>query len=94
VGRLHDDDAARCTDLLDRLRALDGLSERAVGVFYRGAKPFLHFHGRGDDLVSDLKAGSGWLRYPVATAADRRVVVADARRVLGGNTTGLRGSST
>jgi hypothetical protein len=93
MARLRDADASRCSDLLTRLRAIDALHERSPGVFYRKSLPFLHFHGTGDGLVSDLKVGPDWLRYPARTAAERRVIAADARRVLAGETTGLRGAA-
>jgi hypothetical protein len=89
--RLREDDAARCRELLERLRALDALTERSPGVFYRSSAPFLHFHGSGRDLVADLKVDDAWLRYPAATVVARRTIAADARRVLAGTTTGLRG---
>jgi hypothetical protein len=84
-------DLDRLDDLLERLRAVDGLTERRNGVFYRGSKAFLHFHQDRAGLFADLKVGDGWLRYPVSSASARRTLVADARRVLRGETTGLRG---
>jgi len=91
VARLRDDDAARCGDLLERLRALDGLTERSRGVFYWSSSPFLHFHGSGAELVADLKVGDRWLRYDAAPVAARRAIAVGARRVLTGTSTGLRG---
>jgi hypothetical protein len=84
-------DLDQLEDLLDRLRAVDGLTERRHGVFYRGSTAFLHFHQDQAGLFADLKVGDGWLRYPVLSASARRTLVADARRVLRGETTGLRG---
>jgi len=91
VARLRDEDVVRCADLLTRLRSLADLTERSAGVFYRGSTPFLHFHGKGEDLVADLKVDGAWLRYPAARASARRVLATDAGRALRGVTGGLRG---
>jgi hypothetical protein len=84
-------DLDQLEDLLDRLRAVEGLTERRHGVFYRGSTAFLHFHEDQAGLFADLKAGGGWLRYPVSSAPGQRTLVADARRVLRGEQTDLRG---
>lgn len=63
-------------------------------MFYRSSSPFLHFHGKGADLVCDLEGGAGWLRYPAGTTKQQRVVIADARKVLKGRNEGLRGLPT
>jgi hypothetical protein len=81
---LQGDDVVRCSGMLEQLRALDGVRERSPTVFYRSSKPFLHFHGRGEELVADLKTDDGWLRYSVGTKGSQRAVVSDARRVLRG----------
>jgi hypothetical protein len=78
-------------DLLARLRDVEGLTERRHGVFYRGSKAFLHFHQDQAGLFADLKVDGGWLRYPVSSPRGQRTLVADTRRVLMGEKTGLRG---
>jgi hypothetical protein len=86
-------DLDQLEDLLDRLRAVEGLTERRHGVFYRGSTAFLHFHQDRAGLFADLKVGGGWLRYPVSSAPGQRTLVADTRRVLRGEKTDLRGST-
>ena len=68
--------------LLVELRPLPGLTERRRGVFYRGAVAFLHFHEDPAGLFADLKEGNGFMRYQASGAADRKKVVAAARRAL------------
>ena len=45
--------------LLARLRAIAGLKEKSRGVFYRGAKAFLHFHEDPAGLFADIRAADG-----------------------------------
>lgn len=45
--------------LLDRLRALGGMTERVRGVFYRKSKAFLHFHEDPAGLFADLRSTAG-----------------------------------
>lgn len=92
MGHARPEDLDRLEDLLARLRTIAGLSERRRGVFYRGSSAFLHFHTDRAGTFADLKTGTGWLRYRVSSATERRVLVADARRVLRGQTSALRGS--
>jgi hypothetical protein len=54
-------------DLLDQIRARDGLKEKKLGIFYRKSKAFLHFHEDPAGLFADLNAGEGFDRYPVNT---------------------------
>jgi hypothetical protein len=94
MARLRADDVDRLDALLTELRALDALSERSPATFARGRAPFLHFHSRPEGLVADLKVGNGWRRYPAERAADRRIVLRDARRVLRGDVGRLAGRPT
>ena len=59
--------------LLARLRAIEGLKEKSRGVFYRGAKAFLHFHEDPAGLFADIRAadGTGFERLKVDEAADQ-----------------------
>jgi hypothetical protein len=41
--------------LLRQLRAIDGLTEKKRGVFYRGSRAFLHFHEDGSDLYAEQR---------------------------------------
>ncbi len=79
--------------MLAQVRALDGLTEKSPGVFYRRSNAFLHFHVDGDDLYADLKVGGDFERYRVTTVKERRTLVAAARRVLRGDETSLRGGA-
>ena len=77
------DDLDRIEPLLAQLRALDGLTEKSRGVFYRRSRAFLHFHADGDDTYADVRfAGDEFERVRVATAAERRALVASVRRAL------------
>ncbi|HUF83004.1 MAG TPA: hypothetical protein VMQ81_00265 [Acidimicrobiia bacterium] len=91
MGHARAEDLDRLERVLKGLRALDGLVERRRGVFCRGSTPFVHFHVFSGEPFGDLKVDKRWLRYPVGTAAEQRVLVTDARRVLKGVTSGLRG---
>jgi hypothetical protein len=94
MARLRADDLDRLADLLGELRAVEALSERGPATFARGRAPFLHFHSLQEGLVADLKVGSGWRRYPADRAADRRIVLRDARRILRGDVSRLAGRPT
>jgi hypothetical protein len=45
--------------LLARLRAIGGLKEKSRGVFYRGARAFLHFHEDPAGLFADIRTADG-----------------------------------
>jgi hypothetical protein len=59
------------SDLLDQIRAKDGISEKKLGIFYRKSNAFLHFHEDPAGLFADLKIGAEFARYPVNTKPDR-----------------------
>jgi hypothetical protein len=62
--------------LLARLRGIGGLKEKGRGVFYRGAKAFLHFHEDPAGLFADVRSADG-------TDFDRiQVDAAEAREAL------------
>jgi len=69
--------------LLRNLRAIDGLSERKRGVFYRGRAAFLHFHEDQAGFFADVKLAPGWVRFDVTTAGQRRELVREVRRFVG-----------
>jgi hypothetical protein len=71
----------RLEDLLTALRALAGLREKKRGVFYRGSRAFLHFHEHGAELFADVRLSEDFERMPVTTAAQRRVLLSEVRRV-------------
>jgi hypothetical protein len=79
----RDDDLDRIEPLLAQLRALDGLTEKNRGVFYRRSRAFLHFHADGDDTYADLRIeGDDFERSRATTTAEQRALVAEVRRAL------------
>ena len=69
--------------LLDELRALEGLKEKARGVFYRRSRAFLHFHEDPSGLHADLRiAGDDFDRYRVQDEAERAALLALVRDAL------------
>jgi hypothetical protein len=64
----RDQDLDRLEDLLVRLRALPGLTEKTRGVFYRKSRAFLHFHEDPKGLFADI----GEDRFDVTGEAGRR----------------------
>ena len=67
--------------VLRQLREIKGLKETQPGIFYARRDAFIHFHDDGGTLYADLKkpGGSGFDRYPLATAAEQRKLVDDAK---------------
>ncbi len=68
--------------MLARLRAIDGLTERKRGVFYRGSRAFLHFHEDSAGFFADVRTGPEWERLSVTTAAERRGLLSVVRKAL------------
>ena len=62
--------------LLARVRAITGLKEKSRGVFYRGAKAFLHFHEDPAGLFADIRTADGrdFERFQVDAAEAREVL--------------------
>jgi hypothetical protein len=69
--------------LLQRLRTLDGLTEKRRGIFYRRSVAFLHFHEDAAGLFADLRIGSDWQRFPASGPRDQQVLIAAIRGELG-----------
>jgi hypothetical protein len=83
VRHARDDDLDRIEPLLDQLRALDGLTEKSRGVFYRRSRACLHFHADGSDTYADVRfAGDDFERLRATTKAEQRALVASVRRAL------------
>ena len=83
VRHARDDDLDRIEPLLAQLRALDGLTEKSRGVFYRRSRACLHFHADGDDTYADVRfAGDEFERTRATTKAEQRALVAAVRRAL------------
>ncbi len=69
--------------LLTDLRALEGLKEKARGVFYRRSRAFLHFHEDPSGLHADLRlAGDDFERFRVQDEAERATLLALVRQSL------------
>ena len=69
--------------LLNDLRALEGLKEKARGVFYRRSRAFLHFHEDPSGLHADLRiAGDDFDRHRVQDEAERAALLALVRDAL------------
>ncbi len=67
--------------LLRQLRDIKGLKEMQPGVFHARRDAFVHFHDDGGALFADLKkpGGAGFDRFPIATAAEQRKLVDEAK---------------
>lgn len=68
--------------VLRQLRDIKGVREERPGIFYARREAFVHFHEDANGLFADLKksGGSGFDRYPLATPAQQRKLVEDAKR--------------
>jgi hypothetical protein len=76
-------DLDRIEPLLDELRAIDGLTEKSRGVFYRRSTACLHFHADGDDTYADVRlVTDDFERLRATTKAEQRALVAAVRRGL------------
>ncbi len=69
--------------LLARLRNLNGIVERKLGIFYFRSTAFLHFHEDPQGLFADVKLnGPDFTRLPVNTAAQQDALVKLTTRAL------------
>jgi hypothetical protein len=68
--------------VLVKLRAIDGLTERKRGSFYRGSRAFLHFHEDPAGFFADVRLGPAWSRHEVSTPAQRRELVRQVKQSL------------
>jgi hypothetical protein len=68
--------------MLVALRALPGLRERSLGVFYRGSRAFLHFHEDPSGLFADVRFGAEFERFDVTTRQSQRQLVSAIRDSL------------
>ena len=67
--------------LLRQLREIKGVKEKTSGIFHGRNDAFIHFHDEAGVLFADLKkaGGAGFDRYPLATPAEQRKLVDDAK---------------
>jgi hypothetical protein len=70
------------SELLAKIRAKEGITEKKLGIFYRKSKSFLHFHEDPAGLFADLRVGAEFSRYPVNTPAERQVLLTAIDRAL------------
>jgi hypothetical protein len=68
---------AKYSALFDSLRALNGLTEKRPGVFYRKSKAFLHFHEDPTGLYADLRvdADEGFVRMRVESMVEQSTLI-------------------
>lgn len=62
--------------VIEKIRLLEGLTEKRRGVFYRRSQAFLHFHEDPAGFFADMKTGPEWIRLPATSSADRRALLA------------------
>ncbi len=67
----------RLEPMLDRLRELDGITERKRGIFYRKSQAFLHFHEDDAGLFCDVRLArnADFERFPVTTFRQQQDVL-------------------
>jgi hypothetical protein len=68
--------------LLAEIRQVEGIVERRRGIWYLRSRGFLHFHEDPAGFFADLKTGDDFERFRVATAGERRALVARVRRAV------------
>jgi hypothetical protein len=71
-------------DVRQRLREIDGLTEKKRGVFYRGSRAFLHFHEDPSGLYADVRLDTEFERVRVTTKAERKRLLSLVRAVTRG----------
>lgn len=70
--------------LLASVRALEGLTEKNRGTFYRGSKAFCHFHEDPSGLFADLRleAGGPFERFRVSTKTEQSTFLRKVKSAL------------
>ena len=69
--------------LLERLRELNGLSERKRGIFYHRSKAFLHFHEDPSGLYADVRlAGDDFERFKLDGAKQWEALLEAAAKAV------------
>lgn len=68
--------------LLRQLRDMKGVQQKQTGMFALRGTAFANFHDEQGVLHAELKksGGSGFDRYPLATPAEQRKFIDDAKR--------------
>jgi hypothetical protein len=74
----------RISDLLAKLRSVNGLVERTPGVFYRRSRAFLHFHEDPTGMFADVRlAGDEFERRRVTSRAEQASFLEQVSRAVG-----------
>ncbi|HXW85505.1 MAG TPA: hypothetical protein VEJ86_13945 [Candidatus Binataceae bacterium] len=68
--------------ILAEFRKMAELKEKKRGIFYRGAKAFLHFHEDPAGMFADLKTGADYQRFRANTRAEIAALLRAARKTL------------
>jgi hypothetical protein len=68
--------------LLEQIRTRRVLKEKKLGIFYRGAKSFLHFHEDPAGVFADLSVGADFQRYPVNRRHEWKVLLSAIDRAI------------
>jgi hypothetical protein len=81
MARADADALKTLVPLLRQLREIKGVKEKTPGIFHGRNDAFIHFHDEGGVLFADLKkaGGAGFDRYPLATPAEQRKLLDDAK---------------
>jgi hypothetical protein len=76
--------------LLQQLRALPALKEKARGVFYLRSRAFLHFHEDPSGLHADMRppAAADFDRMRVENADERNALLTHVRIAVGASDVG------
>jgi hypothetical protein len=67
-----EDAIAELANLRSSICQFDGLKEKKPGIFYRKAKPFLHFHEDPAGFFADVRFEATWERFPVSTSVEQQ----------------------
>ena len=82
MGHARYDELRDLEDVLDAIRKLPGMVERAPAIFYLRRLPFLHFHTKAGARWADAKIGSTWGDdIPIPVGATQRAKAAFLREV-------------
>jgi len=65
----------RLSELLEQIRAKEGIKEKKPGIFHRDSKSFLHFHEDLAGLFADLSRGADFTQFALNTQKERRVLL-------------------
>ena len=69
--------------LLARIRKIEGIQEKKLGIFYRKSKAFLHFHEHGKEIFADVRLkGTDFDRLPCTTRQQRQDLIAAIQMVV------------